>query len=37
MHDLNFMASQGSQNFNTLEFLGMEKVHDKLIGLVLHI
>ena len=28
---LNFMASQGSQIFNTLELLGMEKSHDKLI------
>ena len=26
------MASQGSQNFNTMEFLGMEKkIYDKLI------
>ena len=29
--DLYFMASQGSQNFNTIELLGMEKIHDKLI------
>ena len=30
--DLNFMASQGSQTFNTMELLGMEKkFHDKLI------
>ena len=30
--DLNFMASQGSQIFNTMEMLGMEnKIHDKLI------
>ena len=28
---LNFMTSQGSQNFNTMELLGMEKIHDKLI------
>ena len=28
---LNFMASQGSQIFNTMELLGMEKIHDKLI------
>ena len=28
---LNFMASQGSQNFNTMELLGMEEIHDKLI------
>ena len=28
---LNFMASQGSQIFNTHELLGMEKIHDKLI------
>ncbi len=28
---LNFMASQGSQIFNTQELLGMEKIHDKLI------
>jgi hypothetical protein len=28
---LNFMASQGSQIFNTQEVLGMEKIHDKLI------
>jgi hypothetical protein len=25
------MASQGSQNFNTHELLGMEKIHVKLI------
>jgi hypothetical protein len=28
---LNFMASQGSQIFNTQELLGKEKIHDKLI------
>lgn len=28
---LNFLASQGSQIFNTQELLGMEKIHDKLI------
>jgi hypothetical protein len=28
---LNFMASQGSQIFNTQVLLGMEKIHDKLI------
>ena len=28
---LNFMASQGSKIFNTLELLGMEKSNDKLI------
>ncbi len=28
---LNFMASQGSNIFNTLELLGMEKSNDKLI------
>jgi hypothetical protein len=28
---LNFMASQGSQIFNTQELLGMEKIHDKFI------
>ena len=28
---LDSMASQGSQIFNTLELLGMEKIHDKLI------
>lgn len=28
---LNFMASQGSQIFNTTELLAMEKIHDKLI------
>ena len=28
---LNFMASQGSQIFNTLKLLGVEKSHDKLI------
>ena len=28
---LNFMASQGSQSFNTTELLGMEIIHDKLI------
>ena len=28
---LNFMASQGSQIFNTMELLGMEKIHEKLI------
>jgi hypothetical protein len=28
---LNFMASQGSQIFNTHELLGMKKIHDKLI------
>ena len=32
MDDLNFMASQGSQIFNTMELLGMEKkFHDKLV------
>ena len=31
MNDLNFMASQGFQVFNTMELLGMEKIHDKLI------
>ena len=31
MVDLNCMASQGSQIFNTMELLGMEKIHDKLI------
>ena len=31
MGDLNFMASQGSQIFNTMELLGMEKIHDKLV------
>ena len=29
--DLKFMASQGSQIFNTMELLGVEKIHDKLI------
>ena len=28
---LNFMTSQGSNIFNTLELLGMEKFNDKLI------
>ena len=28
---LNFMGSQGSQFFNIMELLGMEKMHDKLI------
>ena len=28
---LNFLASQGSQIFNTLELLGIKKSHDKLI------
>ena len=28
---LNFMVGQGSQIFNTMELLGMEKIHDKLI------
>lgn len=28
---LDFMASRGSQIFNTQELLGMEKIHDKLI------
>ena len=28
---LNFMASQGSQIFNTMELLEMEKIHDKLM------
>ena len=28
---LNIMASQGSKIFNTLELLGKEKFHDKLI------
>ena len=31
MDDLNFMATQGSQMFNTVELLGMEEIHDKLI------
>ena len=31
MDDLNFMARQGSQIFNTMELLGIEKIHDKLI------
>ena len=31
MDVLNFMASQDSQIFNTMELLGMEKIHDKLI------
>ena len=31
MDDLNFMASQGSQIFNTMELLGMGTIHDKLI------
>ena len=31
MDDLKFMASQSSQNFNTMELLGLEKIHDKLI------
>ena len=31
MNDLNFMASQGSQIFNTMKLLGMGKIHDKLI------
>ena len=31
MNDLNFMASQGFQIFNTMELLGMDKIHDKLI------
>ena len=31
MDDLDFMANQGSQVFNTMELLGMEKFHDKLI------
>jgi len=30
---LNFVASQGSQIFDTQVFLGMEKIHDKLIGI----
>lgn len=34
---LNLMASQGSQIFNTQELLGMKKIHDKLIMLVLDI
>ena len=25
------MASQGSENFNTMELLGMKKIHDKLM------
>jgi hypothetical protein len=29
-----FMASQGSQIFNTMEFLGIKKIHDKLIRIV---
>ena len=28
---LNFMASQGSQIFNTMDLLGMEKIHDNHI------
>ena len=32
MDDLNFMASQGSQIFSTMELLGMEKIHDIRIG-----
>ena len=28
---LNYMASQGSQILNTMELLGMGKIHDKLI------
>ena len=31
IEDLNFIASQGSQIFNTMELLGLEKIHDKLI------
>ena len=32
MYDFNFVASQGSQIFNTKELLGMgKKSHDKLI------
>ena len=31
MGDLNFMPSKGSQFFNTMELLGMQKIHDKLI------
>ena len=31
MNDLNFMASQGFQVFNTMELLGMGKIHDRLI------
>ena len=31
MDDLSFMATQGSHIFNTLELLGMGKIHDKLI------
>ena len=31
MDDLNPMASQGSQIFNTTELLRMGKIHDKLI------
>ena len=31
MDDSNFMASQSSQIFNTMELLGMKKIHDKLI------
>ena len=27
---VNFKSSQGSQIFNTMELLGMEKIHDKL-------
>ena len=38
MDDLNSMASQGSQIFNTMELLGMGKIHDKLIRIgVAHI
>ena len=31
MCDLDFMVSKGSQFVNTMEFLKMEKIHDKLI------
>ena len=31
---LNFMASQGSQIFNSMELLGMERIHDKFIRIV---
>ena len=38
MDDLSFMASQGSQKFNTMELLGMEKkCMTSSLTLVLHI
>ena len=33
MDELNFTSSQGSQNLNVVELVGMEKIHDKLIGI----